>query len=91
MFPCITLSFLTINKACRNLSSTILTFTWTSRGFAEGKYTISAYAEPVPGETHTADNTYPRHPKWNPTADLNDDNLINILDIATPRGTMKDR
>ena len=58
MFPCITLSFLTRNKACQSLSSTILTFTWTSRGFAEGNYTISAYAEPVPGETDTADNTF---------------------------------
>ena len=57
MFPCITLSFLTINKACQSLSSTILTFTWTSRGFAEGNYTISAYAHPVPGETDVEDNT----------------------------------
>jgi len=35
-----------------------LTFTWNTTGFAEGNYTISAYAWPVPGETDTADNTY---------------------------------
>ena len=39
-------------------ASTTLTFTWNTTGFAaEGQYTISAYAWPVPGETDTADNT----------------------------------
>jgi parallel beta-helix repeat protein len=37
-------------------SFTTLTFTWNTTGFAKGNYTISAYAEPVPGETDTADN-----------------------------------
>jgi parallel beta-helix repeat protein len=32
-------------------------FTWNTTGFAFGNYTISAYAEPVPGETDTADNS----------------------------------
>jgi len=36
--------------------STTITFTWNTTGFAYGNYTISAYAEPVPGETDTADN-----------------------------------
>jgi hypothetical protein len=39
-------------------TSTPITFTWNTAGFAKGKYTISAYAWPVPGETDTADNTY---------------------------------
>ena len=35
-----------------------LTFDWNTTGFAEGNYTITAYAEPVPGETNTADNNF---------------------------------
>ena len=35
------------------------TFTWNTSGFAKGNYAISAYAEPVPGETDTTDNNYP--------------------------------
>jgi parallel beta-helix repeat protein len=34
-----------------------LTFTWNTSGFAKGNYTISAYVEPILGETYTADNT----------------------------------
>jgi len=41
-----------------NGTSTILTFTWNTSGFAKGKYTISAYAWPVPGETDTSDNNF---------------------------------
>ena len=39
-------------------SSTSITLTWNTTGFAYGNYTISAYAWPVPGETNTANNTY---------------------------------
>ena len=39
------------------LSSTSITFTWNTAGFAMGNYTIWAYATPVPGEIQTADNT----------------------------------
>jgi hypothetical protein len=38
-------------------NSTTITFTWNTTGFAKGNYTIWAYAESVPGETDTADNT----------------------------------
>jgi hypothetical protein len=38
-------------------SSTTIPFTWNTTGFAKGNYTISAYAEPVSGETDTAHNT----------------------------------
>jgi hypothetical protein len=38
-------------------NSTTIAFTWNTIGFAKGNYTIRAYAWPVPGETHTADNT----------------------------------
>jgi hypothetical protein len=40
-----------------NRNSTTITFTWNTSGFAKGNYTISAEAEPVQGETDTADNT----------------------------------
>jgi len=40
-------------------NSTTIIFTWNTSGFALGNYTISAYAEPVPGETDTADNNCP--------------------------------
>jgi hypothetical protein len=39
-------------------NSTTITFTWNTTGFAKGNYTISVYAEPVPGETDTADNNF---------------------------------
>jgi parallel beta-helix repeat protein len=38
-------------------NSTTITFTWNTTGFAKGNYTISANAEPVPGEIDTTDNT----------------------------------
>jgi len=40
-------------------NSTTITFTWNTTGVPYGNYTISAYATPVPGESYTADNTYP--------------------------------
>jgi hypothetical protein len=60
------------NKATGNTTSiatfknVILTFGaswsptlyWNTTGFAKGNYTISAYAEPVPGETDPADNNF---------------------------------
>jgi len=39
-------------------NSTNLTLTWNTTGVAEGNYTISAHATPVPSETDIADNTY---------------------------------
>lgn len=65
-------------------NSTIINFTWNTSGFAKGKYGISAYAWPVPGETDVADNslngayifvTLP--------GDANGDKKVNILDAIT--------
>jgi hypothetical protein len=39
-------------------SSTNITLTWNTTGFAYGNYTISVCAGPVPGETNTADNNF---------------------------------
>lgn len=48
-----------INQAQITLTSktsTPITFTWDTAGFAYGNCTISAYARPLSGETDTADN-----------------------------------
>jgi outer membrane protein assembly factor BamB len=39
-----------------NGTSTVPSFVWNTTGFAKGNYTISAYAQPVSGETNTQDN-----------------------------------
>jgi len=39
-------------------ASAALTFTWDTSGFVKGNYTLNAYAWPVQGETHIADNTW---------------------------------
>jgi parallel beta-helix repeat protein len=39
-------------------SQITVTFTWNTADFAEGTYTISAYATPVPDQTNVADNTF---------------------------------
>ncbi len=105
-------------------NSLVLYCVWKMR-FAYGNYTISAYAEPLPEETNTANNNFtcaiPIHvgvpgdisgptpgvydgkcgmgdiayliihfmgkpgvgdPKWLPNCDINDDNVINMRDIA---------
>ena len=35
-----------------------LSFKWNTTSFSYGNYTISAYAEPLPEETHVSDNTF---------------------------------
>jgi hypothetical protein len=37
---------------------TTLTYAWDTTDYFKGKYTLSAYAWPVPGETDTEDNSY---------------------------------
>jgi len=45
-----------MNIALTGRNSSTLTLIWNTTGFVKGKYTISAYAWPVPGETDTTDN-----------------------------------
>jgi len=40
------------------IGTTTITFTWSTTSFVKGKYTISAYAGTVPGETDTSDNSF---------------------------------
>ena len=60
---------------------TTITFTWNTSGFAKGKYTISAYVWPVPGETDTSDNTFVNGAvKVAIVGDINGGGHVNILD-----------
>ena len=60
-----------------------LTFTWDTHGFAKGDYTVWAYAEPVAGETETADNTYTDGTiTVTMQGDINADKIVNIFDIV---------
>jgi len=64
-------------------NSTTITFTWNTSGFAKGKYTIWAYAWPVPGETYTADNTFIHGTVYvGIPGDVNGNGKVDILDIA---------
>jgi len=47
-----------VNVPLNSHDSTILIFMWDTTGFVTGNYTISTYAEPVPGETSTTDNNF---------------------------------
>lgn len=39
-------------------SQMTITVPWATAGFSKGKYSVSVYAWPIPGETDTEDNTY---------------------------------
>jgi predicted secreted protein len=64
-------------------ASTTMAFTWNTSSFARGNFTITAYAEPMVGETTTVDNaqsggiiivTVP--------GDVNTDGIVDMLDVA---------
>ncbi|MCJ7470124.1 hypothetical protein MUO74_06460 [Candidatus Bathyarchaeota archaeon] len=60
-----------------------LVFMWDTNGFARGDYTVWAYAEPVAGETNTADNAYVDGIiTVTMQGDLNADNVVDIFDIV---------
>jgi parallel beta-helix repeat protein len=110
-----------VSLAAKN--ATAMAFLWNTTDFVYGNYTISAYAEPLLGETNTANNNFtcavpvhvgvpgdvssevvgvynrqcdmkdiaylivhfmgkPGNSKWDPNADINDDNVINMKDVA---------
>jgi hypothetical protein len=59
------------------------TLIWDSSSLSKGNYTISAYAQPVSGETDTADNTY--EDGWvlvSCVGDVNGDKKTSIADIV---------
>jgi len=64
-------------------SSVNATLIWDSSSLSKGNYTISAYAQPVSGETDTADNTY--EDGWvlvSCVGDVNGDKKTSIADIV---------
>jgi hypothetical protein len=65
-------------------STTSITFSWNTSGFVKGNYTISAYAEPVPGETDTTDNTFvDGWVKVVVPGNVNGDEIVDTKDITT--------
>jgi len=63
-------------------NSSTITFTWNTTGFAKGRYTISAYATSVPGETDTADNRLIGG--WVSVTiigDVNGDKIVDVFDL----------
>jgi parallel beta-helix repeat protein len=67
-------------------TSTVLTFTWNTTGFAKGNYTISAVADALPGETDTTNNNYTDVTHGIVTVaiagDVNVDDKVNMKDIS---------
>ncbi len=71
------------NIALASGSSTTITFTWNTTGIAYGNYTIRAYADPVPGETDTADNTLVNGDVIvTIPGDVNGDRTVDIFDVG---------
>jgi hypothetical protein len=57
-------------------------FTWDTTGFAYGDYIVSAFAEPVPGETHTSDNNLTDSAVHvGIPGDVDANGIVNMLDL----------
>jgi len=59
-----------------------LTMTWNTTGVAKGNYTISAYAQPVQGETNVTNNHFTD--SWvyiSMEGDINADGRVNLVDL----------
>lgn len=62
--------------------STIVSFTWNTSLFAYGNYTVSACAEPVPGETNTLDNNQTDGNVYvGVPGDVDGNHKVNMLDL----------
>jgi parallel beta-helix repeat protein len=78
-----TISIATQTVTLTSVSSTTITFAWNTSGFAKGSYTVSAYAWPVPGETHTADNNFTDGTVYvGIPGDVNADRKVDMKDIG---------
>ena len=77
-----TTSIASQNIALSSGSSTTVTFTWNTSGFAKGNYTITAKVPHLPYETDTTDNTLTDG--WvlvTIPGDVNGDRKVDIKDI----------
>jgi hypothetical protein len=64
-------------------NSTEITIMWNTTSFMIGNYTISAYAEPLPSETDTADNTFTNGVVYiGIVGDINGDGRVDMKDIG---------
>ena len=64
-------------------SSTTITFTWNTTGFAKGNYTISAKADIVPGEIAITDNKFTNgEVKVTVPGDVTGEGLCDMQDIS---------
>jgi len=73
----------TTNYALANEDSTTLNITWDTKGFAMGNYTMSAYVQPVLGETDMSDNNLAEG--WMTLTipgDLNGDLNVSLADLV---------
>ncbi len=71
------------NVTLSSRNSTTVAFIWSTTGFVRGKYALSAYAWPVPGETNTTDNSFTGGMvKITIPGDINGDSIVNISDAA---------
>ena len=60
-----------------------ISFKWNTTGFAQGNYTLSAYAEPLPYETDTTNNNCTDGGiKVSIPGDLNGDFKVSLLDLV---------
>ncbi len=64
-------------------NQTTLTFTWNTTGVAPGNYIITAYANPVLGETDLSDNTFTDGTvKVTVPGDVNGDGTVDGMDLG---------
>jgi outer membrane protein assembly factor BamB len=78
----------TVTLTLASGSSKNLTFTWDTRGFAKGNYTISAYAHPLPYETDIENNNLTALGKIRVVmaGDADLDKVITIIDVVRVTG-----
>jgi hypothetical protein len=78
------------------MTNCTLGFRWNTTGFAFGNYAVTAYADPVPSETNTANNNVTGGTIYvGIPGDVNGDGTVDILDaivqgnsfLATPRSS----
>jgi len=73
----------TKNITLAGKNSTIITFSWNTTGIDKGNYNISAFAEPVSGETDTDDNTFKNGVvKVTIAGDINGDCVVDMTDLG---------
>ena len=72
-----------LTVALESGNSTEITVIWNTTSFMIGNYTINAYAEPLPSETDTADNTFTNGLVYIAiVGDINGDGRVDMKDVG---------